>query len=404
MRFADLFCGIGGFHYGLAPHGECVFACDIDERARLNYALNHRMVPLGDIGAVSPSDLREPDVLCAGFPCQPFSASSSRAAQRGLKDPRGNLFREIVRLAKGARPRVMLLENVPRLLSMDKGRTWSVIRDELTQCGYTLHTSVLNAGDYGVPQARRRLYVVCLRNGSGLSYEAPSPTNEQVSLADVMEDEADIPQETLERLIVRHPRLQIREGVDETRRNATIRIGEITKGTQGARVYSRNGHAVSQSSGGGGWGANTGLYQTVPGNAPREKAGSGQTVFSTAGQAITQLATDGGGQGGMYRVVPADAPREANQSGRVFSDQGQSPTITAHMHTKGERGNNASVRRGGYVRVLTVTEVRRVMGFPADWRYECTPRQAKSLLGNAVIPRMVSLVWRGIRGMGDAPS
>lgn len=368
MRFVDLFCGIGGFHYGLRDHAECVFACDTSERARSNYTLNHGMpFVAGDIRVVAEGNIPDHEVLCAGFPCQPFSASGNRLSVRGLDDPRGTLFREITRIAHVHGPSIMLLENVPRLLTMEGGKVWEVVKRELELCRYEVHASVLLASRFGIPQARRRLYIVCLKEGSGLSYTEPAPTDEQVSLEDVMEPEEDIEPAILEKLVVRHPRLQIREGVDETRRNALIRIGEIPKANDPTQA------------------AQSGRVFSVKGHAPTVTA-----VCATKGERSV---------GGMYRVAPPDDnPGKVSQGCAVHSAAGVAATQA--VGTGDRRVQGGMYRRRWYVRTLTTREVARVMGFPEDWRYECTERQAKSLLGNAVIPRMVGLVWKGIKWRG----
>ncbi len=158
FTFADLFCGIGGFHVagtnlGMRP----VFACDVDEAARKAYSANFGMDPAGDITGISVDDIPDHDFLFAGFPCQPFSIIGSR---RAFADPRGTLWFEIVRIIEGKRPRAIVLENVKQLTTVDRGAVIKQIMDDLTGLGYYADYRVLNALDFGLPQKRERTIIV----------------------------------------------------------------------------------------------------------------------------------------------------------------------------------------------------------------------------------------------------
>ena len=165
MRFVDLFCGIGGFHAALHRLGhECVFATDIDKAAAETYELNwgkpggfdvHR-----DIREVL-DEIPEMDVICAGFPCQPFSKSG---AQQGFQDQtRGTLFHDICFLAEKHKPKVLFLENVPHLVKHDNGNTFSVIQKRIDELGYDFQWAILSPHKFGVPQVRTRVYIVAIR-------------------------------------------------------------------------------------------------------------------------------------------------------------------------------------------------------------------------------------------------
>ena len=166
MKFFDLFAGIGGFRVGLEAHGhECVGSCEIDKYARKIYGKNFGHEPrFKDVREIETKDLPEFDILCAGFPCQSFSIVGNR---KGFEDKRGNLFFEIVRLAKEKRPPILLLENVQGLLSHEKGETFRVIVQTLDELGYDVEWQLLNSR-YFVPQSRARLYIIGhLRRSSG---------------------------------------------------------------------------------------------------------------------------------------------------------------------------------------------------------------------------------------------
>ena len=158
-----MFAGIGGFRSGLTRAGgfRCVGHCEIDKYANASYQAiyepgkEERYYP--DATQIDPADLPDFDLLCGGFPCQAFSNAGRR---RGFADARGTLFFEIARLAQAKRPPYLLLENVPGLLSHDKGKTFSVILSALDDLGYHVEWSVLNSKHFGVPQSRRRLFII----------------------------------------------------------------------------------------------------------------------------------------------------------------------------------------------------------------------------------------------------
>lgn len=163
MRFADLFCGIGGARLGVEEalrrahlSYECVFSCDIKKSAlrAYNAYFGERNEPT-DIRQVTR--IPDIDLVVGGFPCQPFSTAGKR---RGLEDARGNLYLEIMRILEAKRPPLVVLENVSNLGSMDAGRVIEGIRDHLVALGYHVVWHCFDARDYGVPQKRLRLFIV----------------------------------------------------------------------------------------------------------------------------------------------------------------------------------------------------------------------------------------------------
>lgn len=173
-RFIDLFAGIGGFHVALARRGlACVFASENNRPAARAYEANFGMRPAGDIRQVAAAAIPAHDVLCAGFPCQSFSRAGKR---QGMADDRGTLFHEIVRIAKHHRPALLLLENVPTILSIDGGAAKREIYARLGRIGYRLEHVVLNAGAHGLPQQRQRAYFAAVRKDAGLAFAPPPAT------------------------------------------------------------------------------------------------------------------------------------------------------------------------------------------------------------------------------------
>ena len=158
FTFIDLFAGIGGFRIGLERlGGQCVFSSEIDRHAAATYERNFGEKPAGDITRIHPDEVPLHDVLCGGFPCQPFSVSGK---QRGFEDARGTLFFEVMRLVAAKRPRAVFLENVANYARHQNGDTLKRTVDMLEEEGYRVSHAILNASDFGVPQARRRLYIV----------------------------------------------------------------------------------------------------------------------------------------------------------------------------------------------------------------------------------------------------
>lgn len=171
FSYVDLFAGIGGFHCAMDAYSDkkavCRFASEIDADAQKTYHLNFPNTPLaGDIKKIDPVNYKPFDVVCGGFPCQTFSKAGHQA---GFADPRGTLFREILRLIEyypsNKRPKVLILENVRNLISHDKGITWKTIRKEIQDRGYNIveRPLIVAPKDVGVPQLRDRAIILAVR-------------------------------------------------------------------------------------------------------------------------------------------------------------------------------------------------------------------------------------------------
>lgn len=176
FTFIDLFAGIGGFH--IAMHrlgGKCVFASEVDKNARITYEHNFKKISPelfqndnfnDDIRKISPFDIPDFDILCGGFPCQPFSqAGYKRGFDDNHQSERGNLFFSIAEIIEAKRPKAFFLENVRGLLNHDHGRTFNVIRKILEdELGYSFYYKIVHAKDYGLPQLRPRLFMIGFRD------------------------------------------------------------------------------------------------------------------------------------------------------------------------------------------------------------------------------------------------
>jgi len=260
FRYIDLFAGIGGFHLAMGSFdAECVFASEWDSFAAKVYETNFGIKPFGDITKIDEWEIPKHDILCGGFPCQAFSISGK---QKGFEDTRGTLFFDIARIVKYHKPKILLLENVKNLASHDKGNTLNVIVKTLCDLGYTVKFSVLNASDYGLPQNRERIFIVCFRNDLGVNnFVFPSPIDKAVSLNDILEDKPKA------KIITRTDIKLNKTFTPETNifgelelPNKPVQIGIVNKGGQGERIYSPYGHACTLSAYGGGAGSKTGIY------------------------------------------------------------------------------------------------------------------------------------------------
>lgn len=162
LRFIDLFAGLGGFHLALSRLGHtCVFASELNEALQDVYELNHGLRPAGDITKVNVADIPAHDILCAGFPCQPFSKAGGQA---GFEHPIwGKLFHNVIDIIAHHQPRFVLLENVPNLEKHDKGATWQEIRSLLQANGYYVAHKRLSPHQFGIPQIRERMFIVASR-------------------------------------------------------------------------------------------------------------------------------------------------------------------------------------------------------------------------------------------------
>ena len=192
MRFIDLFSGIGGFRMALEKlNHKCVFSADNDKYACDTYYKNFKEYPLIDIKKLSAKKIPNHDILCAGFPCQPFSIAGER---RGFNDTRGTLFFDIVRILKEKKPKIFILENVKGLVNHDKGKTFKKIINILSKkvngkinkskrenLGYNVFWKVLNSYDFNAPQNRERVFIIGFKN-QNINFKFPKNIKLKINL------------------------------------------------------------------------------------------------------------------------------------------------------------------------------------------------------------------------------
>lgn len=162
FKFIDLFCGVGGFHQALQKlGGECVFASDIDNHCQDIYEKNYGIRPHGDIRKIDINIIPDFDILTGGFPCQSFSNSGKKG---GFDDKRGQLYENIISIAKEKKPSFMFLENVKHIKKIDNGEVFKHIIECIQNAGYYVETHELSPHQLGIPQQRERIIFVCIRN------------------------------------------------------------------------------------------------------------------------------------------------------------------------------------------------------------------------------------------------
>ncbi|MXV77721.1 DNA (cytosine-5-)-methyltransferase, partial [Candidatus Poribacteria bacterium] len=188
FSFIDLFAGIGGMRIPFERlGGTCVFSSEWDKHAQKTYAHNFGETPAGDITKIHEANIPNHDLLLAGFPCQPFSIIGDKL---GFEDTRGTLFFDIVRILKKKQPSAFLLENVKQLFTHNKGRTFSIMQEQLYRLGYTTYHKVLNALDFGLPQKRERIFIVGFQ--SPIAFEFPTSIGRYKPLSEILEPDEDI--------------------------------------------------------------------------------------------------------------------------------------------------------------------------------------------------------------------
>ena len=374
-----MFAGIGGFRAGLTRAGgfQCVGHCEIDKYADASYRAIHnigkeeRYYP--DAREIDPSDLPDFDLLCGGFPCQAFSLAGRR---KGFEDARGTLFFEIARLAQAKRPSYLLLENVPGLLSHDGGRTFSAILAALNDLGYFVEWTVLNSKHFGVPQSRRRLFLICYLDPRCAGKILPVFGTDGKALVQILD------------------------------------------GPQGSRVYDTEGVACTQTASAGGMGGKTGLYLVQPAHVsfvdlcagePRQTkdarcitARYGQTTLSNhraerSGVLLIKEAT----KKGYKEALPGDTvdlgyAGSNTRRGRVGHD------IAHTLETSCIQG---IVQRGGRIRRLMPRECLRLQGFE-DAQIDKilainSDAQAYKQAGNSVTVNVIEAIGCRIRAVDE---
>lgn len=363
LRFLDMFAGIGGFRSGLEKIGgfECIGHCEIDKHANKAYNAIYNTEGEAfyeDATKIAPDELPDIELICAGFPCQSFSVAGKRLGFED--DTRGTLFFEIARIAKRKRVPYLLLENVPGLLSHNQGKTFETILFSLEELGYHVEWFVLNSANFGVPQERKRLFIVGSLSGECIGEISPI----------------------------------------HCRNAKTVR--QIVGGSQGQRVYDPSGVACTQCASAGGWGGKTGLYFIDMNENP---------VITEHARCITARQDSGvsnrkGEHSGVMMeinralsrqpraVVTPDKPNPRQQGRHIKNPNENMFTITAQ--------DRHGVWHEGIIRKLMPLECWRLQGFTDEQFYKAEATGLKDshlykMAGNAVTVPVISAIGQKLK-------
>lgn len=363
LKMLDVFAGIGGFHLGIKEACEmlgikmsCVGAIECDSKARDTYCANFPDVPMlgqavgGDITKIDIDTLPNHDLLCGGFPCQPFSRNNmsrlknnakhkkQRSAQLHIdeSDERGQLFYQLVEILRIKQPKYFIFENVKQLLTMKDGQTrvLDTIVEECTNVGYqVLSPTILDAKHFDTPQQRERVFIVGIRNDVKHKFEFPTPSmNKPCSVKDILEKKVD------KKYLLSHAWLN--------RRTQMKSSGKYPhqKGELRLDVLKRNYHA----------------------NKPQDNVGVGKIV--------TTATINGDTPSGVSR-----------QHDRLYSIHGISRTIATFAHPGFDMGTSDKLKW----RLLTPREHARLQGFPDSFCLPDSDNTSLKQLGNAVCVNVV---------------
>lgn len=365
ITYIDLFSGIGGFREGLNRAGGFVCAghCEIDKYADQSYrALFDTKGEWfrEDVREADPDEMPDFDLLCGGFPCQSFSIAGHRG---GFADPRGTLFFEIARLTAAKRPAYLLLENVPGLLNHDGGRTFATILHTLDGLGYGVEWQVLNSKDFGVPQSRKRVYLV------GYLDE------------------------------------KCRGKILPFTETAGTPLKQIRPGAQGERVYSTEGVSCTLAAQAGGFGGRTGLYCTgvpikentkkgykmaYPGDSVDLAYPTLNTRRGRVGRKIAHTITTGSSQGTLCCVDLNEEP--------ALTDYARCLTAKQNGGIRNHKREASGVWDGCRIRRLTPRECLRLQGWTDERIDLVLPLQSDAQLykqaGNGVTVNVVEAIGK----------
>lgn len=245
FTFIDLFAGIGGFRIPMQEiGGKCVFSSEFNYHAQRAYELNFGEVPFGDITKLNLEIVPKHNVLCAGFPCQPFSISGK---MKGFEDTRGTLIYNVFKIIEKREPEVVLLENVKHLIYHDEKRTLSTIVKHLEGLGYIVTKKVLNASDFGVPQNRERIIIIGHKKKK-FDFSKLKTVQKPI-LKDFLDKKNDFEYLNEPYTILDEMKTQVSGLIFAGYRNKTIRKAGVRSGTehlsrvhkQPNRIYSTNG-------------------------------------------------------------------------------------------------------------------------------------------------------------------
>lgn len=433
-----MFAGVGGFRLGLERLGwKCVGWCEIDKYARQTYEANFDTKGeffWSDATSLNTSEMPDFDVLVGGFPCQSFSLAGLRL---GFEDARGTLFFELVRVLRDKKPRAFLFENVQGLVFHDKGRTLSTILDLLAatvngqarlspnaNClGYHVYWRVLNSKDFGVPQSRKRIFIVGFKDSLSKPFTFP----EGGRLADLLEDVVDEKYYLSPKLVeslVRHLAEKKNGSTIALEERRVKRVGNVFPSEgQAEQVVDKSGISPTIVLGKRGGSAIMPIVQNERkvkeiGNVYPSGGQAGRVYDGSECSPTVRSEAKGTGQTAIIIAEPREEEKSsATDTNDITSytiphykkgggskpqiSRGFSPTLTARM---GNSGQNIPVVQepkwlAEHLRRLTPRECARLQGFPDSFVLPCSDTQSYRQMGNAVTVNVVEAVGRKMTGV-----
>ena len=382
LKFVDTFAGVGGFHVGtkkVLPDAECVLAVEWDKDAQYSYHENFPETPIfGDITELT--EIPDHDLLTGGFPCQPFSINKQSSVKKVYdeEDNRSNLFLQLVRIAELKQPKYLLFENVAALASMknkDGGLVIEEIKYAFEQIGYNVDYRVYDAADFGVPQQRKRVFIIGKRKDLNETINWPEPEYKPVAVKDIL-DEGEIDPKRFVNLNSKTCTSRCYHKDDDM----------SVPWSQGNRYYCNKSNKNDDK-----------VYKWV-GSGSSEKLeetdlNKKDMVWQDKEEAFKESSRDNNPiKDGRLVITPKsiimyDTPSKiSRQHERIYSIQGISRTLATFGHPLFEID--------GRWRYLTGTESARLQGFPVDNGYKVHPKHGTACkhFGNAVCVNVVEAI------------
>lgn len=414
LRFIDLFAGIGGIRCGLELAAKekgliptCVFSSEIKPHAVKVLRDNHPSETImGDITKVETRNIPDFDILCAGFPCQAFSSAGKR---QGFADTRGTMFFEVERILRNKRPKGFILENVEGLVNHDGGKTLQVIVDRLTALNYKFAFRVLNSKYFGVPQERKRIYIV------GSTCSKPNLDNFPVSeskLGDILESGLPTVDTPFIRTLLMHFKIEELYGKsikDKRGGNTNIHSWDLEIKGAVSVEQKRLLDTILTERRKKKWAEIIGVDWMDGMPLTKEQI---QTFYDSP--ALGEMLDDLTQKGYLKFEYPKKLIREKNESGvvtthreydttkpkgynivagklsfeinKVLSPNEIAPTLVAMDMQKLYVGDNGGLRR------LSLREGLRLFGYPDNIKFNVSEKDGFDLLGNTVVVPVIKAV------------
>lgn len=324
LTFSDYCAGIGGFRIALEKFNlKCVHTCEINEDCIKTYNQNFadNCIPT-NLLTLEEQNIPNQDILCSGFPCQPFSIAGSL---KGFEDPRGTIIHKILDICKYKKPKVVFLENVKNFKSIQKGTAFNYTISQLKKLGYSVFYEILTSSDFGIPQKRSRVYIVAFREDLKINnFTFPQKQTEEPALRDFLEH-----------------------------------------GDNSIPITSRWGHYIDLYT-------NKTLPEDIPFEIPKtRKKLERADPFIDLNDCLFQMRSSG------IRAISLDR---------------SSPTLAVSVSGGGAMIPVLSKER----RHLNLTEMKRIMGFPEDFKFPVSRTSAVKQLANAVCPPVIEAIMKNI--------